>query len=104
MVPREARDRIRTRVGQWQARLEQLRAERKEMTGEARRKHIQRLQELQSTIAEEVGEWHAGIDDYDADPTRTTQKEFEEQVGLRELERQITVDLAAWKKKGHGVG
>ena len=104
MAPGEAQNRIRARVGQWQARLEQLRAERMKMRGEARREVVNRLQELQAKIAEEVREWNAGIDEYDADPTQTTQKEFEEQVGLREIERQITADLAAWKREGHGVG
>jgi septal ring factor EnvC (AmiA/AmiB activator) len=104
MVPRETRTRIRTRVEQWRANLEQLRVERKEMTGETRREHIERLKELQAKIADEVREWHARIDEYDADPAQTTQKEFEEQVGLRELERQIDADLAAWKREGHGVG
>lgn len=104
MVPDETRKRIRTRVEQWRANLEQLRAERKELTGEARRGYVARLQALQTKIAEEVREWNARIDEYDADPAQTTQKEFEEQVGLREIERQITADLAAWRKEGHGVG
>jgi hypothetical protein len=104
MVPEETRNRMRARIEQWRATLEQLRAERKGMTGEARRAHVEHLQELQAKIADEVRGWHARIDDYDADPTRTTQKEFDEQVGLRELERQINADLAAWKKEGHGVG
>jgi len=104
MIPRETRNRIRTRVEQWQVRLEQLRAEGKEMTGEARREHIERLQELQARIAEEVRAWNASIDEYDADPAQTTQTELQEQVGLREIEKQITADLAAWKKEGHGVG
>jgi hypothetical protein len=104
MAPRETRNQIRERVGQWQARLEQLRAEREAMSGEARRAYVARLQELQTKIAEEVRAWSAGIDEYDADPAQTTQKEFEEQVGLREIERQITADLAAWKREGHGVG
>jgi hypothetical protein len=104
MVPEETRNRMRVRIEQWQATLEQLRAERKDMTGEARREHTERLQELQAHIAHEVQGWTARIDDYDADPTRTTQKEFDEQVGLRELEREITADLAAWQKEGHGVG
>jgi hypothetical protein len=104
MAPRETRERIRTRVEQWRAILERLRVERKEMTGEARRSYVERLQELQAKIAQEVREWNAGIDEYDDDPTRTTQKEFQERVGLRELERQIDADLAAWKKESHGVG
>jgi hypothetical protein len=104
MTPRGARNHIRMRVEQWQATLEQLRAERKTMTGEARRAHVERLQELQAKVAEEIREWHAGIDEYDTDPTQTTQQEFEKQVGLRELERQITADLDTWKKEGHGVG
>ncbi|HET8998542.1 MAG TPA: hypothetical protein VFP86_02730 [bacterium] len=104
MTPREVRNQIRTRVEQWQATLEQLRAERKDMTGEARRAQVERLQELQAKVAEAVREWQAGIDEYDSDPTQTTQKEFEHQVGLPELEKQITADLAAWKKEGHGVG
>ncbi len=74
------------------------------MTGEARRAYVERLQELQAKIAEEVREWNASIDEYDADPTQATQKEFQEQVGLREIERQIDSDLAAWKREGHGVG
>jgi hypothetical protein len=40
--------------------------------------------------------------EYDADPTQAAQKAFEEQVGLREIERQIDADLAAWKREGHG--
>ncbi len=104
MVPKETRNQIRTRVEQWQATLEQLRAERKGMIGEARGEHVERLRELQAKIAEEVRKWHASIDDYDADPTETTQKEFDEQVGLGEIERQINADLAAWKREGHGVG
>ena len=104
MAARETRNQIRERVGQWQARLEQLRAERETMTGEARRVYVARLQELQTKIAEEVRAWSAGIDEYDADPSKTTQKEFEEQVGLRDIERQINADLAAWKREGHGVG
>lgn len=59
---------------------------------------------MQAKIAEEVREWNASIDEYDADPTQTTQKSFEEEVGLREIERQINADLAAWKREGHGVG
>lgn len=104
MVPGETRNRMRARIEQWRANLEQLRAERKEVTGETRREHIERLKELQAKIAGEVREWNAKIDEYDADPAQTTQKEFEEQVGLREIERQITADLAAWRKEGHGVG
>jgi len=104
MIPGETRNQIRIRVEHWQATLEQLRAERKEMTGEARREHVARLHELQAEIAEKVRKWQTGIDDYDADPTQTTQKEFDEEVGLRELERQITADLAAWEREGHGVG
>ncbi len=104
MVPEETRNRMRARIEQWRANLEQLRAERKDLTGEARREHTERLQELQAKIADEVRGWTAKIDDYDADPTQTTQKEFDEQVGLREVERQISADLAAWKKEGHGVG
>jgi hypothetical protein len=104
MVPEETRDRIRTRVEQWRANLEQLRTERKGMTGEARRKNAKRLQELQAKIVEEVREWHARVDEYDADPTQAAQKAFEEQVGLREIERQIDADLAAWKREGHRVG
>ena len=104
MIRGETRNRIRTRVGEWRARLEQLRAERKELTGEARRASVERLQELRAKIAEEVRKWNASVDEYDADPTQTTQKEFENQVGLRELERQIDADLEAWKREGHGVG
>ena len=102
MGPQDTRNLIRTRVAQWQARLEELRAGRKDSMGT--RGSVERLQELQAKIAEEVREWNAGIDEYDADPAQTTQKEFEEQVGLRELERQITADLDAWKKEGHGIG
>jgi phage gp36-like protein len=98
------RGRIRARVAQWQASLEQLRVERRRVTGEARRRYVERLQALQATVAKEVREWNAGIDEYDADPARTTQKEFEEQVGLREIERQINADLAAWKTESHDVG
>ena len=104
MAPGETRNRIRTRVEEWHVDLERLRAERKDTTGEARRAYVERLQELQAKIAGEVREWTASIDAYDADPTQTMQKEFEEQVGLREIERQINADLAAWKKEGHGVG
>lgn len=102
--PSETRNRIRTRVAEWHATLEQLRAERKELTGEARRASVERLQELQTKIAAEVRAWNASIDEYDADPAQTTQKEFEAHVGLREIERQINADLAAWKREGHGVG
>jgi hypothetical protein len=104
MIPEETQDRIRARVDQWRANLEQLRAERKEMTGEARGKYVAHLQELQAKIAEEVREWNAGIDEYDTDPAQTAQKELQGQVGLREIERQIDADLAAWKREGHGVG
>ena len=104
MVPEETRDRIRTRVEQWRANLEQLRTESKEMTGEARRENAERLQELQAKIVKEVREWHARVDEYDADPAQVAQEAFEEQVGLREIERQIDADLAAWKREGHGVG
>jgi hypothetical protein len=104
MVTKETRSRIRARVEQWRVTLEQLRAERKEMTGEARREYIAHLQELQAKIAEEVREWNAGIDEYDTDPAQTAQKELQEQVGLGEIERQINADLAAWKREGHGVG
>lgn len=102
----DARNRIRTRVEQWQARLKQLKAERKEVVGEARHEYVERLQELQETIAEEVRRWAASIDDYDMDPAQTTQKALEEQVGLREIERQVNADLAAWKGEGqsHDVG
>lgn len=54
MVPRATRNRIRTRVEQWQARLEPLPAERKELTAEGRRASVARLQELQVKIANEV--------------------------------------------------
>ena len=104
MAPGKLRNRIRTRVEEWRANLEQLRAERKELTGEARRTSVERLQELQAQIAGEVREWNASVDAYDADPTQTTQKEFENQVGLRELERQIDADLEDWKREAHGVG
>jgi hypothetical protein len=104
MTPRGVRNQIRTRVEQWQATLGQLRAEREDRTGEARRAQVERLQELQAKVAEAIREWHAGVDEYDSDPTQTTRKEFENQVGLPELERQISADLAAWKKEGHGVG
>jgi septal ring factor EnvC (AmiA/AmiB activator) len=104
MVPEETRNRMQARMKQWRADLEQLRGERKDITGEARREHVERLQELQAKISAEVRKWEARIDDYDADPTQTTQKEFDEQVGLRELERQITADLAAWEREGRGVG
>lgn len=95
---------MRIRLEEWRARLEQLRAERKTATGEARRASVERLQELQAKIAGEVREWNAGIDEYDADPNRTTQKEFEERPGLRDIMRQIDADLAAWKREDHGVG
>jgi hypothetical protein len=100
----EIRNRIRARVEQWQARLQQLRAAREAVTGEARGTYVERLQELQAKIADEVQQWNASIDEYDADPNQTTQKEFQEQVGLREIERQIDADLLAWKREGHGVG
>ncbi len=48
MHAEEVRNRIRTRVGEWQARLEQLKAEREEVVGETRHDHVQRLQELQA--------------------------------------------------------
>ena len=104
MVPEETRKRMRARVALWQARLEQLRAEGKEKTGEARRAHVARLQELQAKVVEEIREWNAGIDEYDADPNRTTQREFEEQAGLREIERQIKAEVALALTVGHDVG
>jgi len=56
---------------------------------------VGRLRELQATIAEEVRRWNAGIDDYDMNPARTTQKEFEDHAGLLEIERQANADLTA---------
>jgi hypothetical protein len=100
----DVRNRIHARMAQWQATLAQLRDERTRATGEARRVLIGRLQELQAKIVEEVRQWNAGIDEYDDDPARTTQKEFEERAGLREIERQVSADLADWKKEDHGVG
>lgn len=104
MSDRDERGRMRTQVARWQAALEQLRNERKGATREGRRALVGRLQELQATIAREVQEWNAGIDEYDADPAKTTQKEFEDRAGLREIQRQISADLADWKKEDHGVG
>ena len=105
MAPSEAGHQIRERVAQWQARLEQLRTERKAATGPARRAYLARLQELQVKVADEVRQWNAGIDDYDADPARTTQREFEERPGLREIEQEIAADVAAWMREdGRGVG
>lgn len=100
----EIRNRLRARVEQWRGRLEQLRAARNEATGETRGTYVERLQELQAKIAEDVRQWNASIDEYDADPAQTTQKEFQEQVGLREIEKQIDADLLEWKREGHGVG
>lgn len=100
----EIRNRIRARVEQWQAKLQQLRAARQEVTGKARGTYVERLQELQANIADEIQRWNTSIDEYDADPNQTTQKEFQERVGLREIERQIDADLLAWKREGHGVG
>ena len=104
MSDRDDRGRMRTQVAQWQAALEQLRNERKNATREGRRVLVGRLQELQAKIAREVQEWSAGIDAYDADPARTTQKEFDDRPGLHEIQRQIGADLADWKKEDHGVG
>ncbi len=103
MVPEETRRRIRERVEQWQARLEQLRAEGKGHTGEARRAHIGRLQELQAKVVAEIREWNARIDEYDADPNRTTQREFEERASLREIETQIKAEVALALTVGHDV-
>jgi DNA repair exonuclease SbcCD ATPase subunit len=104
MVPEETRRQIRERVERWQAKLEQLRAEGKGNTGEARRAHITRLQELQAKIAEEIREWNARIDDYDTDPTRTTQREFDERASLRDIERQIKAEVTLALTVGHDVG
>ena len=104
MSDRDDRSRMRTQVARWQAALEQLRNERKSASRERRRALVGRLQELQAKIAQEVREWNAGIDEYDADPARSTQKEFEDRPGLREIQRQISTDLADWKKEDHGVG
>src|SRR5215471_11500691 len=93
------RNRMRARVAGWHTALEQLRNERKTATAAGRRALLGRLQELQEKIAQEVREWNAGIDEYDADPAQTTQKEFEDRPGLRELQRQISSDLADWKKE-----
>ena len=46
------------------------------MMGKARRAYVERLQELEAKIAEEVREW-MGIDEYDADATQTKHKEFQ---------------------------
>jgi hypothetical protein len=104
MSERDDRSRMRAQVAGWRADLEGLRNERKRATGEGRRALVGRLQELQAKIAREVREWNAGIDEYDADPAQTTQKEFEDRPGLREIQRQISADLADWKKEDHGVG
>src|SRR5215470_19528855 len=95
----DKQNRMRAQVAGWHVALEQLRNERKSATGEARRAVLGRLQELQAKIAQEVREWNAGVDEYDADPTRTTQREFEDRPGLREIQRQISLDLADWKKE-----
>ena len=106
MVPEERRKRMRERVGQWRARLEALRAESTEKTAEARRAHVARLEALQATIAQGIREWNASIDDYDMDPARTTQREFDEQrpPGLREIEKQIKAEIALWTSVVHDVG
>lgn len=104
MTPGEARNQMRERLAQWQANLEQLRAERTTATGETRRAHVARLRELQAKISDEVRAWNAGIDAYDADPARTTQREFDEQAGLREIEKQIKAEIALWLKVGDDVG
>jgi hypothetical protein len=95
---------MRERLAQWRANLEQLRAERTTATGETRRAYVARLRELQAKIADEVRAWNAGIDEYDADPAHTTQREFDDQVGVREIEKQIKDEIALWLKVGDDVG
>jgi hypothetical protein len=104
MSAQDDRSRMRAQVAGWHADLAQLRKERKHATGEGRRALVGRLQALQARIAREVREWSAGIDEYDADPARTAEKEFDGRPGLREIQRQISADLADWKKEDHGVG
>jgi len=100
----DVQNRMRTRVKEWQAALEQLRTERREGTGDARRRGLERLHALQARIIDEVREWNAAIDELDADPSHTTQREFDEQVGLREIEKQIKAEIALWLTVGHDVG
>jgi len=95
---------MRERLAQWQANLEQLRAEKRTATEETRRAYIARLRELQAKIADEVRTWNAGIDEYDADPARTTQREFDNRAGVREIEKQIKDEIALWLKVGDDVG
>lgn len=104
MTAGEARHQMREQLVQWQARLEQLRTERKAASGAARRAYLARLRELQAKIADEIQAWNAGIDEYDEDPGRTTQREFDERPGLHEIEREIAADVAAWTREEHGVG
>lgn len=100
----DVQNRMRSRVKEWQAALEQLRTERNERTREARHMCLERLHELQTRIIDEVREWNAAIDELDADPSHTTQREFDEQVGLRKIEEQIKTEITLWLTVGHDVG
>jgi hypothetical protein len=100
----DVRNRTRMRVAQWQATLAQLRNERRSVTGKVPDALIERLRELQAKIADEIRHWNVGIDEYDADPSRTTQREFGEDVSLREIEKQIRAEIALALSVGHDVG
>lgn len=104
MDAKEVRNRVRTRVEQWHATLEHLKAERKQATGEVRRRYVEDLRAMQASVAEEVQKWNAGIDAYDMDPARTTQREFDERASLREIEGQIKAEMALWLSETHDVG
>jgi uncharacterized damage-inducible protein DinB len=104
MADTEARHRLAMCLGQWQMKLEQLRAERQRAKGAERTEVAKRLGELHAAVAAAVREWNAGIDAYDDDPAHTTQKEFDEQMQLRTFEQRITADIEAWTQEGHGVG
>ena len=104
MADLEARNRLAIRLDQWRAKLEQLRAERQGARGEERAEVAKGLDELRAAVVGAIRDWNARIDAYNDDPARTTQKEFDEQIQLRELEQRISADLEAWKREGHGVG
>jgi hypothetical protein len=104
MTPGEARNQMREHLARWQANFDKLRAERTTATEETRRAYVARLRALQAKIADEVRAWNAGIDAYDADPARTTQREFDDQAGVREIEKQIKEEIALSLKVGDDVG
>ena len=104
MMDGDARVRLARQLDQWQRQLEALRAERLRARGEERAAVAKRLDELHVAVAAGIRDWNAGIDRYDEDTSRTTQREFDEQIGLRALEQRISDDLEAWKREGHGVG